>query len=619
MRLEFRGTRPIFAIAVSVALLCGCKQGNGTDDAPSATASDSSSAAPMGSSVGITPEVLASEDLTAADFYPGRAPALIPSPAPDKKVPGPEDWGETFLEVAGTPPYRPVPKRREVPKPWPECATTLGRQVSEEKQKVPWTARKTWVAERYKRADALAQRLWAPLQRKYFTARQVLVDALASGCELDKPAAGCKAYVDRLRASGAAGGFECRGWYAMRATNTPARDLLLCEADGRWTLVEIPDETRSAMLGAELAATVERDGLASALGVRALAPETDTLFLVGMVPAKIRISEPAKLTPYFQRLGDVSGGLGRLMAAGFESPLVAQLWSDGNVWLVSPKRDGAPSVVLEQRGHEVVLERKAAPPRAPSSYEGDVSDGAIRCDNPALWENAACMARDEGGSLRSWFKVAGKPGVPQIAWFPEQPAQAIGTNGPPTVSARVLAFQRAVESKGGFAPFECTVVDVSLETNEEELFDERSRTLARRAGVAPGSLTEWQITCTTGNDASGGLVVVHVPSHDLWADAAIGPGGYSVSAYHAVKSGHFSGELRELADAGLAEVPIGAKLSIAGYTELRLRGPGSWHVGFRSNCAENGLPCAFRDGRGEPAIKSVELKKCDIAGFVYPK
>jgi hypothetical protein len=131
-------------------------------------------------------------------------------------------------------------------------------------------------------------------------------------------------------------------------------------------------------------------------------------------------------------------------------------------------------------------------------------------------------------------------------------------------------------------------------------------------------LTEWLLRCKTGDDAAGGVVIVHVPSHDLWADASLGLGGYVVSAYHAVLGGHFAGDLRPLAEAGLLDLPKGAKLQIAGYASLRRHANGEWHVGFDSSCPDNGLPCEFRDGRGSPSITSLERKPCNVTGFTYP-
>ncbi|MBM4356626.1 MAG: hypothetical protein FJ096_00795 [Deltaproteobacteria bacterium] len=80
-----------------------------------------------------------------------------------------------------------------------------------------------------------------------------------------------------------------------------------------------------------------------------------------------------------------------------------------------------------------------------------------------------------------------------------------------------------VTALGGFTPFACVLEDVTLATEDEAGFDERTLALARRAGVGPDGLAEWRLHCKTEDEAAGAVVIVHVPTHDLWADAALGP------------------------------------------------------------------------------------------------
>ncbi len=111
--------------------------------------------------------------------------------------------------------------------------------------------------------------------------------------------------------------------------------------------------------------------------------------------------------------------------------------------------------------------------------------------------------------------------------------------------------------------------------------------------------------------------VVHVPSFDVWVDASLGLDGYSLEGDHDTRATHFAGPLRSIAEAGLGDLPRGAKLRIAGYSSLRRDGSGNWHVGFRSSCPDKGLPCDFRDGRGAAEITAVTLPSCDVSGFSY--
>ncbi|MBM4356623.1 MAG: hypothetical protein FJ096_00780 [Deltaproteobacteria bacterium] len=601
------------------ALLClslqvGCKKGEAPDASGSASASGaaSESAPATSSSAGVSLEALGRANLTLADFKPGPPPTIQPSPPPEKKAAGPEGWSEVFMEVISAAPRRPLPRRQVVPKPWPECATSLAQKESAKKHEATWKDLNKAADERYGRADALAQAVWGPVQRTFLQTRRRLLDATAEGCTAETPSAECAPFIDRLRASEALGSFECRGHYVLRALDAPARDLLLCEADSRWTLIEIPDTARSAILGGELGAAAERDGLAAVAGIRVLRPTTDALSRKPMVPAKLRITGVAKLARFAQHSGDAASVLGKLAAAGMEPALAASLLTLGHVHLVVPRTDGGPSVVIEQRGQELPWPKRTFEPREVTP------EVAEPCDGTARWEAAACATRGQIGRLDGWFSVAGRAGSQRIANYPPQPGPASGENYPPTLSARVLAFRQRVEGSGGFAPFSCELEDVTLATEDENVFYDRTRTLARRAGVAPGELFAWKLQCKTGEDASGGRVTVFVPSHDLWADAALGGGGFSVTGYHAVKAGHFTGDLRALAEAGLLEVPRGAKLTIGGYTSLRRVGRQEWHVGFDASCTDNGLSCAFRDGRGNPTITGAELTKCDIANFAYP-
>jgi len=608
--------------------LGACSKAGAPNASVSASATASGAAASAESEVGIPAEALAAAGLTTQDFEPGPAPSLPSVPAAEKVAPGPGSWSDSLAALVGASPRRPVAKPVSVPDPWPECATTFARDASAKKHEVAWSARKKAAAAYFARADGLAQTHWAPVQRSFWQARRRLIDATAEGCTIDAPSAPCAPFVERLRASEALGAFSCTVKHVLRATDAPARDLVACEVDAYRFLLEIRDDARSAVLGAELAAAAERSGLAEALGAQRLDPATDRLPAAPLSPPKLRLDGLEGLVRFAPREGDAAGALEALTSSGLEPTVVVSLWGEKALWLVRPKKGSTPSVVLEQRG-------EPPPPPAPTprpAREPDDDDDddderkpeaqgptAPRCTGTGRWDLAACSAQSEEGSLAPWFRVAGGPGRPQIAVFPAQPGQAVGMTWPPDESARVLAFRREVISRGGFGAFTCSLADANLATDSDHPFDERTLALARRAGVPEGELVEWRLSCLTGEDAGGGLVVLHVPSYDLWADATLGVDGYSVKEYHAVRGGHFAGPLRAIAEAGLLNLPRGAKLEVSGYASLRRASSGEWHVGFASSCPESGLPCEFRDGRGSPTITSVAMEACDVSGFAYPR
>ncbi len=601
-----------------VLALSACKRAN--DGAPSTTSigadslaaptSSASSAAPAPSSAG-----------SAAAPSPS-AIASAEAEAEQPPEPGPAGWSVGVAHAVGRPPKRDTPKRAEVPAPWPECATSLGRAANEKRLADVWSRKKDEAKAAFEKADAAEQARWAPLQRAFWQRRRELLDDVAAGCATDAAGGACATLAAQWRADKVTGAFSCEAPFVMRAAGEgSARDLVLCEAKGRWVLIEIPVDARAAVLGPELATAVEREGLAAAIGAKDLGPGgRDSIPRRPAAPAKLTVRTAAKLTRSSGADGDAARALEALVAQGFGPTLVSALWSRGDLWSVAlPSKGGDPPLTLDQKGEDPPPPRVTAGGSSGGGQSSRERSSTPRasCDGKPRWELAACQSDLELGDLGPWFTVAGGVARPRLVSFPAAPGPAIGASLPETESARVLAFRKAVARAGGFQPFECEIKDVTLGVEGRGSLDTRSIALAKSAGLARGELVEWRLACSGDGSTTGGSVVIHVPSHLVWAEASLGPGGYAVGACHAERGAHFVGALRAVAEPGLLDLPKGAKLAIGGYTELRLDDSGTWHVGFRSSCPDKGLACEFRDGRGEPSIGAVAMDRCDVAAFAY--
>jgi hypothetical protein len=621
-------------LGLAVATLAGCKRGPGD--------ASEGGGAPSGSTV--------ATDAASGAPAPTSAASAQPISMPN---PGPEAWEAAVDATIGP---RPPRAQEGVSKPDLECATAIGDPYLEKKFEAAYDAA---VAEHAK-GEPERFAAWAKIYRPWYLRRETLLGPIAAGCDVSGDAAfaaGCAPFRGEFARLPTTKEFRCEAFAAWtREGKEGPTDTVACTVPRipeslTWfqgvVLVDVPRSRRNPGFDEALRAAVEASGVASALGVKEVSD-----FATGKPshrqPAALEVRTWRTLRRFSRDEGFLHRTLKELTSLGLSTSSAAGLLGFGDVWLVSV---GTP----EGAGVKLLAKGDTSDPLPPSAAPVEVEPCPT---DRGRWEQAYCEVQRQPhfgvqrfrrkiplSTAQGGMRIHALSATPDAAIARRRPIGGVigegeldeltGRERRPGRSARAQWFFDHVRELGGFEPILCQLDAAYRVGGDEEPpapprlppgaaeYPEDRRLLAKRAGVGPADLATWHLVCTGDEKTSKERIVVHVPSHLVYARGSIPPsygarGEVRIDEVVADPKAMFLGKLGELR---AAEVPFvnlhrASKLRVSGYPKLWREGA-DWHVAFDPECPDEGYGCARNDGF-EVGIELVEAEPCDVTGYRYP-
>ena len=544
------------------------------------------------------------------------ASASAPSPsasAEAKKPPksGPESWATTYDSALGERPIKiPAP---EVKAPALACANTIGKNFLREKFKDAYAR----LLEEVAKGEPQRVAEWAARYRPWYIGRAPLLNAIANGCSVtggDAFAKDCAAFKAPWERFDTTKPFTCRAIASItRSANGAEIDTLVCQVESfsGHVLVDVPKSARSSVLGETLLRAADTDGLAAALGVRALTG-ADVELPVPQEPALVEVRSVTFVRRHARGEGFIDGTVSAIGTFGVARELAAAVLSRGDVWQVSLPTEGGASLQLTKRGdssrwQEMVTEAKERNAIVPcEAVEG-------------RWDRAYCELGSYG--LAAPIPLTTATVTIEVRTSEAAPGDGGAMRRPIDRHPRAETWRNRVLELGGFEPIACKLTDITVA--EKPRFTRLRQAIAERAGVTEGALKEHLFACVADEKTSRGSIVVRVPSHRIWTRGGFDAersqrGVVRIDGYVADANGLFAGDLAKFATStpAFADLAPSTTLRVSGYSKV-WRSEGHWVVAFEPECADEGMGCPHDDGF-EPKIELLSQPACNVIGYTYP-
>lgn len=540
---------------------------------------------------------------------PAASSATLPAPKA-----GPASWQASYAAAVGERPKKVEPA--PVKAPTLACATSVSAEFLREKHKDAYAA---LLAEQ---AKGEPQRVadWAARYRPWYIARAPLVGAIAEGCSVsgtDAFAKGCSPFKEPWGRLETTKPFTCRALASLaRTTNGAPVDTLVCAVDDfrGLVLIDVPKAARATVLGDSLRTQVDSEGMASALGVRAL-----TIGDAGLgrsaAPALVEVRTVSSVRRHSRAEGFLDQTTRTVQELGVSRELVGALLAHGNVWSVGLPTEGGAVLQLTKRGDSSL----PLPPVKPESV-------AVPCEEiKARWDRAFCelqrMPPWATQDLESPMAISTAPLATAVRTSDAAPGDGWAYRGAIERTIGAEIWRKRVIALGGFEALSCTLADVtrSPRSGVSPLRTE----MAARAGVTASQLYQHLFVCRGDERTTTGTVIVRVPSHRITAHGGFDAersqrGVVRIDSYTADATSLFGPTLAKFVTSTppFLDLPRDAKLEVTGYSKI-WRSRGEWTIAFEPKCPDEGFGCTQNDGL-EPRVELTTQPACDVSGFKYP-